>query len=182
MEAAGLLAPTASATTSSTSPAHSASCHSSSSGGATPTEFLHRWRQDGDGDGACALTREEEAAARAFLSVVNPWRSARGYEPLPWNSAVKFLMARKFHVERALVLYQQHELMRLREGLSSFDPLRAPLEEELKTGKFTILPGRDANGATLALFNAHRHDPAITTHRITLQVKRGTKTGGRNRS
>ena len=31
---------------------------------------------------------------------------------LPWPSAVKFLMARKFNVERALVLYQQHEIMR----------------------------------------------------------------------
>jgi hypothetical protein len=31
---------------------------------------------------------------------------------LPRCSAVKFLMARKFNVDRALVLYQQHEIMR----------------------------------------------------------------------
>lgn len=85
----------------------------------------------------------------------------RGYEPLSWNSAIKFLMARKFHVERSLALYQQHELMRVREGLTTFDPHAAPLREELETGKFTILPRRDANGATLALFNAHKHNPEV---------------------
>ena len=35
---------------------------------------------------------------------------------MPWASAVKFLMARKFNVERALMLYQQHEIMRIRQG------------------------------------------------------------------
>ena len=43
-----------------------------------------------------------------------------------------------------------------REGLTTFDPTRPPLSVELSTAKFTILPARDANGATLALFNAHR--------------------------
>ena len=80
-------------------------------------------------------------------------------------------MARKFHVDRALALYQQHELMRIREGLTVFDPASSPLKEELKTGKFTILPGKDANGATLALFNAHRHEPQGAAHRTTLQVR-----------
>ena len=58
------------------------------------------------------------------------------------SSAVKFLVARKFDVERSLVLYQQHELMRLREGLTVFDSSTSPLKEELLTGKFTILPSR----------------------------------------
>ncbi len=78
-------------------------------------------------------------------------------------------MARKFHVDRALALYQQHELMRVREGLDTFDIGRSPLSEELRTGKFTILPSRDGNGATLALFNAHKHDPSTVDHRTTLQ-------------
>ena len=56
-----------------------------------------------------------------------------------------------------------------REGLTTFDPTRPPLSVELSTAKFTILPGRDANGATLALFNAHRHDPSIVEHKTTLQ-------------
>ena len=85
------------------------------------------------------------------------------------SSAVKFLMARKFNVERSLVLYQQHELMRLREGLSLFDSTKSPLREELLTGKFTVLTSRDKNGAALALFHAHKHDPTFVTHRTTLQ-------------
>jgi len=92
----------------------------------TPTDFHLR--------PGSALSDDEERATHAFLAVVNPWRSARGYEPLPWSSAVKFLMARKFHVERALSLYQQHELMRIREGLAIFDPTQSPLKEELETG------------------------------------------------
>ncbi len=123
---------------------------------------------------AAELSTTEESAARAFLSVVNPWRSTRGYAPLPWRSAVKFLMARKFHVERALALYQQHELMRVREGLAALEVAAAtaaepPLADELAAGKFTILPTRDSNGATLALFSASRHDPQTSTHRATLQ-------------
>jgi tyrosine-protein phosphatase non-receptor type 9 len=51
-------------------------------------------------------------------------------------------MARKFDVERSLVLYQQHELMRLREGLTVFDSSADPLHDELLTGKFTVLPTR----------------------------------------
>lgn len=44
--------------------------------------------------GGDQLTSAEEAAVRQFLEVVNPWRSSRGYQPLQWNAAVKFLMAR----------------------------------------------------------------------------------------
>ena len=113
----------------------------------------------------------------------NSTRNHSRYEPLPWASAVKFLMARKFHVDRALALYQQHELMRIREGLTVFDPASSPLKEELKTGKFTILPGKDANGATLALFNAHRHEPQGSSHRTTLQVRtNGRKTFSREKA
>ena len=59
--------------------------------------------------------------------------------------------------------------MRIREGLTVFDPTQSPLKEELATEKFTILPARDSNGATLALFNAHKHDPSQASHRTTLQ-------------
>ena len=48
-----------------------------------------------------------------------------------------------------------------REGLTTFDPTRPPLSVELSTAKFTILPARDANGATLALFNAHREKTSL---------------------
>jgi len=115
------------------------------------------------------LTSEEEAATKKFLENVNNWRSAQKHEALPWSSAVKFLMARKFNVDRALVLYQQHEIMRIREGLTYFDHSSGPLQSELKRGKFTILPCRDPNGAAIALFNLSLHEPAEVTHQTVLQ-------------
>jgi len=112
---------------------------------------------------------EEEIATTKFLENVNKWRAARELTELSWSSAVKFLMARKFNVERALVLYQQHEIMRIREGLTFFDHSSGPLQAELKRGKFTILPCRDPNGATIALFNLSLHEPAEVTHQTVLQ-------------
>ena len=38
------------------------------------------------------------------------------------SSALKFLMARKFNVDRALVLYQQHEIMRFTIRFTSMGP------------------------------------------------------------
>lgn len=115
---------------------------------------------------ALGLSPSEEAATAQFMSLVNEWRSVRGFEPVSSAAAVKFLMARKFRhvfafvvqfvinhinveiganhpfaipanlnlattqsnilkfdlnsvsnfsVDRALALYQQHELMRARE-------------------------------------------------------------------
>lgn len=121
------------------------------------------------GPGAADLSAEEEAATRRFLENVNKWREARQMGELPWSSAVKFLMARKFNVDRALVLYQQHEIMRLREGLTFFDHSGGPLQSELSKGKFTILPRRDPNGAAIALFNLSGHDPGEVSHQTVLQ-------------
>lgn len=60
--------------------------------------------------------------------------------------AIKFLLARKFDVPRAVVLYEQHEEARWRDGLYDFDPRSEKLKRELETGKFTILVSRVANG------------------------------------
>ena len=70
---------------------------------------------------------------------MNKARTERGSGALSWASAVKFLMARKFDVNRALTLYQQHEETRVREGLARFQPTVEPLRTELETGKFTVL-------------------------------------------
>jgi hypothetical protein len=56
-----------------------------------------------------------------------------------WTTAVKFLVARKFDVARAVSLFEQNEAIRRAEGLMNFDPTKEPLKSELKTGKFTIL-------------------------------------------
>merc|ERR1711892_1206989 len=119
--------------------------------------------------GGAELSGEEEVATTKFLENVNKWRAARELAELSWTSAVKFLMARKFNVDRALVLYQQHEIMRIREGLTYFDHSSGPLQAELKRGKFTVLPCRDPNGATIALFNLSLHEPSEVTHQTVLQ-------------
>ena len=108
---------------------------------------------------SCVLTEEEEESVALFMSHVNSWRRARGFASLSRESSVKFLMARKFTVDRAIALYRQHELMRLREKLTSINPSESPLQDEIIAEKFTVLSTRDAHGAALALFNAHLHDP-----------------------
>lgn len=119
---------------------------------------------------ALELNSDEEEALDLFMAHVNSWRRARSFAPLSRESAIKFLMARKFAVDRALALYQQHELMRIREKLTAIPIEDADeLKTEIASCKFTVLGTRDSHGAALALFNAHLHDPAKTVHRTTLQ-------------
>ncbi|EEB13489.1 tyrosine-protein phosphatase non-receptor type, putative [Pediculus humanus corporis] len=115
------------------------------------------------------LTEEQEQAAKHFIEVVNKLKKHRCSSPLSWSCAIKFLAARKYDVQRAVTLYEQHELTRHREGLVYFDTNAEPLKSELNTGKFTILPGRDASGAAVALFRAHMHHPSLSSHQTTLQ-------------
>ncbi|XP_048484673.1 tyrosine-protein phosphatase non-receptor type 9 isoform X3 [Plutella xylostella] len=104
-------------------------------------------------------------ATKAFLDAL----SESGAACVSRATAVKFLLARKFDVARAHALWRQHEATRRREGLTKFEPFEDPLKSELETGKFTILPARDATGAAIAVFTANKHFPAQTTHQITLQ-------------
>ncbi|KAG8186487.1 hypothetical protein JTE90_009242 [Oedothorax gibbosus] len=116
-----------------------------------------------------SLTTEEEQAVQQFISVVNELRLVQNVGPLSWSTAVKFMMARKFDITRALKLYEAHEIIRRKEGLIRFDPNCDPLKSELDTGKFTILPTRDSQGAALAVFSASRHNPISSSHNSTLQ-------------
>ncbi|KAB0802212.1 hypothetical protein PPYR_04398 [Photinus pyralis] len=118
---------------------------------------------------AAPLTAEQEVATKHFIEVVNKVRLRRKLGPVSWSTAVRFLIARKFDVIRAIALFEQHELTRQREGLMNFDPASDPLKSELHTGKFTVLPTRDATGAAIAVFTAHRHQPLNSTHQTTLQ-------------
>ena len=70
---------------------------------------------------------------------VNSLRKKRGLRLVSFTTAVKFLCARKFDIDRAVALYEQHEETRFREGLTAFDPNVDPLKTELSTAKFTIL-------------------------------------------
>uniref|UniRef100_A0AAR2JN56 Tyrosine-protein phosphatase non-receptor type 9 n=1 Tax=Pygocentrus nattereri TaxID=42514 RepID=A0AAR2JN56_PYGNA len=85
-------------------------------------------------------------------------------------TAVKFLMARKFDVPRAIDLFQAYKNTRIKEGIYNINPNEEPLRNELLSGKFTVLPGRDAKGAALALFTARLHRPDDTTHKAVLQA------------
>ncbi|XP_045538702.1 tyrosine-protein phosphatase non-receptor type 9-like [Papilio machaon] len=114
---------------------------------------------------AVALSPDQELATKAFLDAL----SEAGASCVSRATAIKFLLARKFDVARAHALWRQHEATRRREGLTKFEPFEDPLKSELATGKFTILPTRDATGAAIAVFTANKHFPTQTTHQTTLQ-------------
>ncbi|XP_035447346.2 tyrosine-protein phosphatase non-receptor type 9 isoform X1 [Spodoptera frugiperda] len=120
-------------------------------------------------------TKWEDAIIQSFLKFLRATKafldalSESGAACVSRATAIKFLLARKFDVARAHALWRQHEATRRREGLNKFEPFEDPLKSELETGKFTILPTRDATGAAIAVFTANKHFPTQTTHQITLQ-------------
>ena len=130
-------------------------------------------------------SRQEEmlaAEARAissFLRVVNTIRDNGKVNPMSEKTALKFLISRKYDVQRALQLYQMHEITRLREGLTSIDPNDEHLKQELNTEKFTILKHRDSNDSAIAIFTAKLH-PAIKSSKyqnFRKQINRYTLQG-----
>ncbi|KAJ8269494.1 hypothetical protein COCON_G00121010 [Conger conger] len=67
-------------------------------------------------------------------------------------------------------LFQAYKNTRIKEGIYNINPDEEPLRSELLSGKFTVLPRRDAKGAALALFTARLHRPDLTTHKSVLQA------------
>ncbi|KAH8356207.1 hypothetical protein KR200_006949, partial [Drosophila serrata] len=152
-------ATTATATTTNTSPAASA-CSST-------TSSTHNLITGG--------TQQQQAQQQQHLQVQSSSSATAGGGALlerrhiSHTTAVKFLNARKFDVERAVSLYVQHEQIRQKESLDTINPDVEPLLSELKTSKFTILPARTSSGAAIALFTASRHSPLSVSHKTTLQ-------------
>uniref|UniRef100_A0A8C5I6T8 Tyrosine-protein phosphatase non-receptor type 9 n=1 Tax=Gouania willdenowi TaxID=441366 RepID=A0A8C5I6T8_GOUWI len=109
-------------------------------------------------------------AVEEFLSTVCNCEKPHIAGLVSQPTAVKFLMARKFDVYRAITLFQAYKNTRIKEGIININPNEEPLRSELLSGKFTVLPGRDAKGAALALFTARLHRPDITTHKVVLQA------------
>ncbi|XP_070542371.1 tyrosine-protein phosphatase non-receptor type 9-like [Ptychodera flava] len=119
---------------------------------------------------AAELSPEEEQATQQFLEQLNNVRSEHNVPPVSRNTAVKFLMARKFDVPRALDLFRSHVSLRYREQLTQIDPKDGNLLRELQTQKFTILPSRDWTGAAIALFTAKLHLPHDTSRQNVLKA------------
>ncbi|CAL8274333.1 unnamed protein product [Gadus morhua 'NCC'] len=117
-----------------------------------------------------ALTTQEELAVEEFLGEVRSREQPHSASLVSEPTAVKFLMARKFDVSRAINLFQAYKNTRIKEGIFNINPDEEPLRSELLCGKFTVLPGRDAKGAALALFTARLHRPDVTTHKAVLQA------------
>ncbi|XP_042910681.2 tyrosine-protein phosphatase non-receptor type 9-like, partial [Parasteatoda tepidariorum] len=99
------------------------------------------------------LTEAEETAVKEFIAIIKELHLHSNGDKKTWNksTAIKFMMARKFDICRAVALFESHEVMRRREGLIRFDPTSDTLRSELETGKFTILPVRDSSGAAIAI-------------------------------
>jgi hypothetical protein len=55
------------------------------------------------------------------------------------ETAIQYLSARKFDIQKAVDLYEANISTRKREGLYGFDCSVDPLSSELETGKFTVL-------------------------------------------
>ncbi|XP_077575694.1 tyrosine-protein phosphatase non-receptor type 9 isoform X1 [Stigmatopora nigra] len=117
-----------------------------------------------------ALTTQEHQAVEEFLREVHNKEQPHCAGLVSKPTAVKFLMASKFDVFRAIDLLQAYKNTRIKEGIININPEEEPLRSELLCGKFTVLPGRDANGAALALFTARLHRPDVTTHKAVLQA------------
>ncbi|KAG7487213.1 tyrosine-protein phosphatase non-receptor type 9-like [Solea senegalensis] len=117
-----------------------------------------------------ALTTQEQLAVEEFLSEVRSREQPHSAGLVSQPTAVKFLMARKFDVSRAIDLFQAYKNTRIKEGIININPDEEPLRSELLSGKFTVLPGRDAKGAALALFTARLHRSDVTTHKAVLQA------------
>ncbi|KAL7980363.1 hypothetical protein Chor_014692 [Crotalus horridus] len=79
-------------------------------------------------------------ATKQFLEEINKWTIQYNVSPLSWNVAVKFLMARKFDVLRAIELFHSYRSV------------------------------RDPSGASIALFTAKLHHPNKSVQHVVLQA------------
>ncbi|XP_073068304.1 tyrosine-protein phosphatase non-receptor type 9 isoform X2 [Manis javanica] len=116
------------------------------------------------------LPKITQPATKQFLEEINKWTVQYNVSPLSWNVAVKFLMARKFDVVRAIELFHSYRETRRKEGIVKLKPHEEPLRSEILSGKFTILNVRDPTGASIALFTARLHHPHKSVQHVVLQA------------
>lgn len=119
---------------------------------------------------------ESDAIASFLHTVNNVIRGNESENPMSEKTALKFLISRKFDIQRAIQLYRNHEIIRFREHLTTIDPNDPDLKAELDSEKFTILKKRDPNNSAIAVFTAKLHTKSTKnnphrkkSHRDTLQ-------------
>jgi tyrosine-protein phosphatase non-receptor type 9 len=117
------------------------------------------------------LSQTEAGAVDEFLKIQN-WSNN---DARNWNIAVKFLMARRFDVERGIKLYNEHEILRKREGLDFIDLNDPEFIENLNSGKFTVLPFVK-NHPVCALFTVKLHNPHSSSSSSSLNELTTLKT------
>nr|AAA21728.1 tyrosine phosphatase [Xenopus laevis] len=115
------------------------------------------------------LTAPEERAIEEFLAELKN-REQPQLVSEPPDTALKFLMARKFDVSRAIDLFQAYRNTRLKEGIYNINPDEELLRTELLSGKFTVFLEEMQMGPAVALFTARLHRPDVTTHKAVLQA------------
>lgn len=116
--------------------------------------------------GVIVRSDQEQEAIALFLAEVNKDRQE---SPVGNSTALMFLMARKFNAQRAINLYRQYQCERRLYYFQELAPYDEPLRSELLGGKFTVLNARDPGGAAIAVFTAHCHFPAATSHKTVIQ-------------
>lgn len=77
-----------------------------------------------------------QQAVKEFIEIVNKKIDGK---TISTPDALKFVLARKLDVPRAVALFEQYVLIRKEEDLDNIEPMSDPLRTELETGKFTIL-------------------------------------------
>ncbi|XP_038554378.1 tyrosine-protein phosphatase non-receptor type 9-like [Micropterus salmoides] len=73
-----------------------------------------------------ALTTQEQLAVEEFLSEVRSREQPHSAGFVSQPTAVKFLMARKFDVSRAIDLFQAYKNTRIKEGIININPDEEP--------------------------------------------------------
>ncbi|KJE96726.1 protein tyrosine phosphatase [Capsaspora owczarzaki ATCC 30864] len=114
------------------------------------------------------LDLDEEKAVDQFLSGVNVMQSQKRRPPATREDAVKFLMARKFDVARAIELFYKFQDLAARLRLETLDV--STLKDELMTGKFMVPGGRQPDNSIVFFFTANRHNPKKSSRDVALQT------------
>ncbi|XP_066913427.1 tyrosine-protein phosphatase non-receptor type 9-like [Clytia hemisphaerica] len=115
------------------------------------------------------LTEEEKKALEDFVHRMGSENAFGDGIAVGEDEAIKFLMARKFDVGRAISLFHTNRTLRGKFDLEHLLPNRDPLAKELTSGKFTVSCKQGPEGDTLCIFYARKHLPKQVEHATVLQ-------------